>query len=141
VSSDIKIGESIMAVPLMVRLEDELHAKLTEQSRRTRAPMNRIINDALRLMFSGGIGENSAGWSHMVATFDERKRQAEAAVSALCDVPQENTRDLQRTSAEAMRLLLDCVTAVMYAIEPSLTPVIPPSPSPERNTSQQEVRA
>jgi hypothetical protein len=133
-----------VAVPLMVRLEDDLHAKLTEQSRRTHAPMNRIVNDALRLMFSGAIGGNStsrSGGSHIVATFDERKRQAEAAVVALEGVPQENLRDLQRTSANAMRLLLDCITAAMFAIDPSLTPVIPPATSHESNTKQQEVRA
>lgn len=133
-----------MAIPLMVRLEDDLHAKLTEQSRRTHAPMNRIVNDALRLMFSGAIGESSAsssGSSHIVATFGERARHAEAALSAL-SVPQENLHDLQTTATEALRLVFSCAFAAMIAIDPSLTPVASIAQNPERNVStQEEIRA
>ena len=133
-----------MAVPLMVRLEDELHAKLAEHSRRTHAPMNRIVNDALRLMFSGAIGENydpSSSSPHLIGTFRERIQQAQAALKAL-DVPQENLGDLQRTTAEAIRHIFSCTQAAMIAIDPSLAPVASSAHEPSQNvSSKQGVRA
>lgn len=126
VSTDIK--EAPVPVPLMVRLEDELHAKLAEHSRRTHAPMNRIVNDAIRLMFSGAIVQNSAGSgsSSAVATFGERIEHAQAALAAL-EVPQESLRDLQKAASEALRLVFSCTHAAMIAIDPSLTPIASPT--------------
>lgn len=133
-----------MAVPLMVRLEDDLHAKLTEQSRRTHAPMNRIINDALRLMFSGAFGQDPEAFSerpHIIATFTERIRKVQAAANAF-NVPQEDLRGLQTVAANLFNAILDCEFATMAVLDPSLAPIASTTSDSEHSTSShKEVRA
>jgi hypothetical protein len=90
----------------MVRVDDDVAAKLRERSERTHAPMNRIINDALREMFDDEAGVAGASDSQIVATFRERTKNAYAALEMLPN--QENSKDYHAKLYETLRLILDC---------------------------------
>jgi predicted transcriptional regulator len=111
-----------MPVPLMVRVDDDVAAQLRERSERTHAPMNRIINDALRAMFADEAGVAGASESQIVATFHERTKNAYAALQTLPH--QEISKDYHANLHEALRLILDCAVAAMTAIDPASAPLI-----------------
>jgi hypothetical protein len=128
-----------MPVPLMVRVDDDVAAKLRERSERTHAPMNRIINDALRAMFADEAG-GGASESQIVGTFHERVKNAYAALQTLPH--QENLDDYRANVNEAIRLVLDCAVAAMTAIDPSSAPLISgTAPVKSKQSSQREVHA
>jgi len=129
-----------MPVPLMVRVDDDVAAKLRERSERTHAPMNRIINDALRAMFADEAGVAGASESQIVATFHERTKIAYAALQTLPH--QENLDDYRANVNEAIRLVLDCAVAAMTAIDPSSAPLISGTASVKsKQSSKREVHA
>ncbi len=129
-----------MPVPLMVRVDDDVAAKLRERSERTHAPMNRIINDALRAMFADEAGVAGASESQIVATFHERTKNAYAALQTLPH--QEISKDYHANLHEALRLILDCAVAAMTAIDPSTAPLISGAAQVKsKQSSQREVHA
>lgn|GEM_PF-6551464 len=129
-----------MPVPLMVRVDDDIAAKLREQSERTHAPMNRIINDALRAMFDHEAGAAGSSESQIVATFHERAKNAYSALQTLPH--QENLDDYRANVNEAIRLVLDCAVAAMTAIDPASAPMISGTAQVNsKRSSQREVHA
>lgn len=113
-----------MPLPLMVRIDDELADQLREEASRTHAPMNRIINEALKMRYSGVAAGGGAPPPHIVATFGERIRQAREAFKARQH--QENQDDYRAADDEFGRLLLDCITALMVAQDPTIAPKVSP---------------
>jgi hypothetical protein len=116
-----------MPLPLMVRIDDEWADQLREEANRTHAPMNRIINDALKARYTAGFDDSGAPRKtpHIVATFGERLQQARDAFRAR--EHQENPTDYRAADEEFGRLLLDCITALMVAQDPSIAPTVSPS--------------
>ncbi len=113
-----------MPLPLMVRIDDELAEQLREEASRTHAPMNRIINDALKARYSSAIESGGVSTPHIVATFGERIRQTRDAFKARQH--QENQDDYRAADDEFGRLLLDCITALMVAHDPTIAPKVSP---------------
>ncbi len=144
VSSDIKMGEPKWLYRLWSASKTNFTLSSQSISHHSHAPMNRIVNDALRLMFSGGLGQGSGSASdslHIAASFGNCMRKAQAAVEAFT-VPQENLRDLQIAAANAFSALLECQFATMVALDPSLAPIVSAASDSDGSTSpHEEVRA
>ena len=131
-----------MPLPLMVRIDDEWADQLREEANRTHAPMNRIINDALKARYSSGVEVGGAArpTAQIVATFGERIQQARDAFKARQH--QENQDDYRAADDEFGRLLLDCITALMVAQDPNIAPKVSPLAHSDKSSSRtQEVHA
>ncbi len=131
-----------MPLPLMVRIDDEWAEQLRVEASRTHAPMNRIINDALKARYTAGFDSSGAPRKvpHIVATFGERLQQARDALRARQH--QENEADYRAADEEFDRLLLDCITALMIAHDPNIARRISDAVFLDSATSQeQEVHA
>ena len=130
-----------MPLPLMVRLDDDVAEKLREQAYVDHVPMNRIINDVLRQYYEGktkGPVATEDG-DHIAKTFRERLQPAIDAVQSLPF--QENAADYRAKTQEALTKMMDCVTAVMLSIDPTLTPKVSYSPKTTRKQSKEKVEA
>ena len=131
-----------MPLPLMVRIDDDLAEQLREEAGRTHAPMNRIINDALKARYTTDFDNNGAPRKspHIVATFGERLQQARDALRARQH--QENEAHYRAADEEFDRLLLDCITALMIAHDPNIARRISDAVLLDSATShEQEVHA
>jgi predicted transcriptional regulator len=127
-----------MPLPLMVRLDDDVAEKVREQSYVERIPMNRIINDALHQFYerdSSNPVTTEQGY-HLAATFRERLQPALDAVQALPE--QENDKDYKTKAHAAMTKMMDCITAIMVSIDPTLAPKISYEPKSQRKRAAKE---
>ena len=131
-----------MPLPLMVRLDDDVAEKVREQSYVEHIPMNRIINDALRRFYERDSSSpvTTEQGSHLAATFRDRLQPAIEAVRALPE--QENDKDYKTKASGAMTKMMDCITAIMVSIDPTLAPKISYDPkSQKKPTAKEKVEA
>ena len=117
-----------MPVPLMTRLDDDVAPGLRELSARTHAPMNRLINDAIRkLLVEAGVLGSPHASPDLAGALPAKIEEARAAIDG---------GEVQRS----LELLLDCVVAGITASHPDF--IAKPTVAPiDRSVSQQEVRA
>lgn len=131
-----------MPLPIMVRLDDDIAQKLREQAYVEHVSMNRIINDALRAFYARDESDpvGAAKDSPIASTFRERLQPALDAIRSL--EHQENEADYRAKTRDALSRMMDCVTAVMFSIDPSLAPKVSYAPkSTKRQTAKEKVEA
>ena len=113
----------------MVRLDDDIAPGLRELSARTHAPMNRLINDAIRKLLAESAEHGTPHANPNLATaLPGQIGNARAAIER---------GDVQRS----LELLLDCVVASITASHPDFTEETATVVSRDRSVSKQEVRA
>ncbi len=131
-----------MPLPLMVRIDDDLAKRLRDEANRSHAPMNRIINDALKARYEAGVDTSGAPRKdpHIVATFGDLLQQVRDALEDRQH--QDNETDYRAKSEAFERLLFDSIAAIMIAMDPSLNSTYSAaSPSPRTFSQLKETHA
>ena len=118
-----------MPVPLMTRLDDDVAPGLRELSARTHAPMNRLINDAIRkfLVEAGVLGAAHAS-PHPAAALPKKIKDARTAIA---------DGDVQKSVELLLDWVVASITATPHGLSEELVTMVPT----DRNSSQQEARA
>lgn len=118
-----------MPVPIMTRLDDDIAPGLRELSARTHAPMNRLINDAIRkLLVEAGVLGGAYASPDLAGALPRKIEEARKAIGG---------GDVQKS----LTLVLDCVVAGITASHPDFIEKTATVAPMDRSVLQEGVRA
>ena len=115
-----------MAVPVMVRFDDDVAEKLRERAHIERKSLNRVVNDVVRqyLDSTGGMADGSAP-PDRAALAENVGQRLEEFLDLLKPLNhQENQRDLIQKILDSLIAAGDCLTAIHLALAPESIPTI-----------------
>ena len=115
-----------MAVPVMVRFDDDVAEKLRERAHVERRSLNRVVNDVMRryLESADGVG-GELSVADRVSLAANVGNHTKAFLSLLKPLDrQETQRDLIEKMLAALEAAGDCFTAIHLALSPESIPTV-----------------